>query len=366
MFGPIQRIILGTFLIAWMAAPGNALAQMETMGSEHLLLRMPAERSSVGRDLVSELERCYVFMKRAIGQSLPRKILMVVSWDQPENSCDRRNALITIGMRQQAAAADPRRYLMHNAAKEIARLGLLELSGGAQREDTEFLFEAMTEILVREYDHTSRSLEGAWMISKYLDEMKMLGLATQRSWSGFAFGKRCMRNAAPGITLLITLREIQGRDAPLKFFEALKKNSLASSLSAAFKAPAGEAENTWLKRVREYQPIDEITIAAEAAPELLQTALVPGSVKPGTSIEMQLFFKSRNNNLLPQGIFVRDEHAGLVMQPEPSSDKGVGFVSVRIPIEATRPPGDYRYRVIAIDESGNLRNWTGSYKIVSP
>jgi hypothetical protein len=150
----MHRSILGAFLIAWMSMAGTVVAQMESMGSDHLLLRMPAERSSVGRDLVSELERCYVFMKRAIGQSLPRKILIVASWDQSENICDRQNAMITIGMRQPTATADPNRYLMHSTAKEIARLGLLELSGGAQREDTEFLFEAMTEMLVREYDHT--------------------------------------------------------------------------------------------------------------------------------------------------------------------------------------------------------------------
>jgi|WetSurSiteA1Bulk_404760.scaffolds.fasta_scaffold02670_3 hypothetical protein len=366
MFGPIHRAILGALLVAWMVAPGNVAAQMETMGSEHLILRMPAERSSVGRDLVSELERSYVFMQRAIGQSLPRKILIVASWDQPDNSCDQRNSIITIGMRQPAAAADPKRYLLHNTAKEIARLGLLELSGGAQREDTEFLFEAMTEILVREYDHTSRSLEAAWAISKYLDEMKLLGVATQRSWTGFASGKRCMRNAAPGITLLTTFREIQGRDAPLKLFEALKKNSLAASLAVAFKDPAAEVENIWLKRVREYQPIDEITVTAEDAPQLLQTALVPGSAKPGTTLEMQLFLKSRNNNLLPEGIFVQDEHAGRVLQPQAPSDKGVGYVVVRLPIEGDRPPGDYKYRVTAIDESGNLRSWTGNYKVVSP
>jgi hypothetical protein len=250
---------------------------------------MPAERSSIGRDLASELERCYVFMYRSTGQSLPRKISISVSWDQADSSCSRQNAAITVGMRQPEASADPKGFLMHSAAKEIARLGLLELSGGAQREDTEFLFEGMAEILVHEYAHSSKALDGAWVISRYLDEMKLLGVATQRSWSQFSSGKRCLRSAAPGITLLTTFRELQGREAPMKLFEALRRNSLTASLTAAFKAPAAEIENVWLKRVREYPLVDEITITADEAPQLLQTALVPGSAQPGSIMEVQLF-----------------------------------------------------------------------------
>mgnify|MGYP000477656503 CR=1 FL=1 len=34
--------------------------------------------------------------------------------------------------------------------------------------------------------------------------------------------------------------------------------------------------------------------------------------------------------------------------------------------EADRAPGRYSYRITAIDESGNLRNWTGTYTVAAP
>jgi hypothetical protein len=175
-----------------------------------------------------------------------------------------------------------------------------------------------------------------------------------------------MRSAAPGITLLTTYREMQGRDVPLKVFEALRKNSLTASLTAAFRFPVTEVENAWLKKVREYQPVDEITISAEDAPQLLQTALVPGTAKAGTPLELQLFFKDRDNNLMNEGIFVRDARSGRVTQPQSLSEKVAGYVSVKLSVEADCAPGEYGYQVTAIDESGNLRNWSGTYKVGAP
>jgi hypothetical protein len=364
MLGLVQRAFLIGFLLPLFFAPQNASAQqIETIGSDHILLRMPAERSSIGRDLVSELERCYVFLYRATGQSLPRKVSIFVTWDQEDSSCDRQNAAIIVGMEQPSAETDPRGFLLHSAEKEIARLGLLELSGGARREDTEFLFEGMAEILVHEYSRSSKRLESAWVISKYLDEMKLLGIATQRSWSQFSSGKRCLRTAAPGITLLTTYRELQGREAPMKLFEALRKSSLTASLTSAFKAPVTEIEDVWLKRVREYQIPDEITITGDEAPHLLQTALVPGTGKPGSTVEVQLFLRDRNNNLLPEGVFFRDERTGLLLQAQTPADRGAGYLLVKLPIEPNCPPGEYQYQVTAIDEAGNLRNWKGTYKV---
>ena len=111
----------------------------------------------------------------------------------------------------------------------------------------------MIEILTHEFDHSARSLEAAWTYLAILDQMQMLGLNAQRSWSVFSAGKRFHRSAAPGVTFLTTFRELQGRERPIKLFEALKKASLTESLAMTFKAPAAELENIWLKRVREYQ-----------------------------------------------------------------------------------------------------------------
>jgi hypothetical protein len=354
--------ILGSLLLLSVPLPAQ---RGGNIGSEHVRLRMPADRETLGRDLAADLERCYLYMNRAAGPDLPRKILIVASWEQADNSCDWQNAVVTVGMNQSAAAADPRAYLLHNAAKEMARLGLLVLSGGARREDTEFLFEGMSEILAHEYDHTSRTLEGAWVISKYLDEMKLLGFATQRSWSKFSSGKICLRSAAPGISLLATYRELLGRDSPLKLFEALKKNSLLSSIALAFRSPTAEVESTWIQRVREYQVPEEIIINTEEGPRLLQTAVVPGSVKPGSTVEAQFYFKDRNNNLLPDGVFVLDERTGNVLQPTADSEKGVGYFTVKIPVEPGCPAGDHKFKVTAVDESGNVRHWPGTYKVIA-
>jgi hypothetical protein len=151
----------------------------------------------------------------------------------------------------------------------------------------------------------------------------------------------------------------------MKLFEALRKASLTKSLESAFKAPIAEIENVWLKRVREYRVADEITVAAEEAPKLLQTAYVPDISQPGTTLQVRLFFKDFLGNLLTEGIFVQDERTSRVLQAQAASEKDGGYVVVMIPIESNCPPGQYNFQITAIDESGNLRRWTGSYKVVS-
>ena len=152
-------------------------------------MRMPQARESLGRDAIGEIEQCYTFMNRATGGSLPRKILIDVNWDQPDSGCNRRDTSITIGMNRPDKMVDLRTLLLHKVGREIARLGLLELSGWAQREDTEFLFEGMIEILIHEFVHSSRSLESAWTYCQILDQMQMLGFNAQRSWSVFSAGQ---------------------------------------------------------------------------------------------------------------------------------------------------------------------------------
>jgi hypothetical protein len=362
MLKPLPFFAALTFsLIACLFASGASPAQqLVSAASEHVLLFMPSERESLGREMIADIERCFGFMNRATNESLPRKISITVDFNQPDSSCNLRRSSITLGMSRPLGDLKP--FLFHSAAREIARLGLLALSQGAQREDTEFLFEGMAEILVHEFDHSSRSLEAAWVVSQFLDEMQMLGLGHQRAWSRFSGGKRCHRNASPGITFLTTFRELQDRERPLKLFEALKKKSLTDSLSEAFRAPASELESTWLKRVRAYSAT-EITTAAEEAPELVQTRLVPDTGEPGTAMELRLFIEDSARNLLPDSVFVKDERTGRVLQVQAASEKGVGFLVAIIPVEENCPPGQYKYQVTAIDEAGNLRRWSGSYTV---
>ena len=128
------------------------------------MLQMPSERESLGRELTADLERCYEFMERSINKGLPRRIFITVDWNLSESTSNYRTDSITIGMNQPAAIKDVKGFLFHSIAREIARLGLLNISQGGQREDTEFLFEGMIEILVHEYNHDSRSLISGYLI----------------------------------------------------------------------------------------------------------------------------------------------------------------------------------------------------------
>lgn len=357
--------VLACLLMTGFCVSGSFAAQTGMIASKHVMLQMPSERELLGRELTADIERCYEYMDRSINKRLPRKIFITVDWNLSESTNNYRTDSITIGMNQPAAFKDEKGFLFHGIAREMARLGLLNISQGAQREDTEFLFEGMIEILVHEYDHSSRSLETAWATAHLLDEMQMLGLAQQRSWSAFSGGKRNHRNAAPGITFLQTFRDLQDRERPLKFFEALRNNSLFNGLGIAFKTPAPDLENAWLKKVREFQIPDELTSKADDAPQLVKSEIFPRAAKPGTSMQLKLYIEDAAHDLFAENIFVKDERSGRVYPVQAFSDKNEQFYTLTIPIEASCTAGQYAYQVIAIDESGNLQRWKGSYSVTS-
>jgi hypothetical protein len=352
--------LLSSVLVLSTTSPAQIV---DSSYSEHLRIRVPAERQALGRDAIAELELCYVYMNRATGAGLPRKTLVLITWDQSESSCNYRDGSISIGMNQSAASVSPKAFLLHNAARELAHLGLLQLSQGAQPQDAEFLFEGMIEILAREYEHSTKALDGAWLISGLLDKMQLLGLSTVRSWPTFSGGRRCFRNAAPGITFITTFREDQGRDRPLKFFESIKRYGVSESLEIAFKAPAAELESAWLKKVREYRHEGDITVAPDEVPQLLKSASFPETGTPGGSLDFRIYLKDSAGNVLPQGVFLTDARTGHVVQPKIVSEKGVSYFSAVMPIEADRPPGEYNYEMTVVDESGNLRTWPGKYRV---
>jgi len=346
----------------WILNPASA-QQMGSIKSDHVLMQMASERELLGIEIIADVERCYEFMNRSLEETLPRRILIAVDWEHADSHCNYRDARIMIGMNQPLAMVDERAFLAHSIAREMARFGLLILSQGAQREDTEFLFEGMTEILVHEYNHTSRNLEAAWATSRMLDEMQTLGLANQRAWSSFSGGSRSHRNAAPGITFLKTFRELQGRDRPVKFFAELKKKSLVTGLEAAFKAPIAEIEKTWLNRIREYQIPDEITVNAGDAPQLIKAEANPEVGKPGTEMQLRLYFKNAKADFMTGNVFLKDERSGRVFLAQPSADKNAGFLTGTLHIADNCPPGTYSYQTTAIDEAGNLRRWSGTYVV---
>ncbi len=345
MFRSGRLLVSALCLLLGMSGTGFAPAQqLGRVNSDHVTIELPAERELVGRGLIGDLERCYVYMNRSIGGALPRRVTVTLDWGAAENRCNRRAGHITIGLGRPGADAGGKDGIFHAIAREMARLGLLNISEGAAREDTEFLFEGMIEILVHEFDHSSRSLESAWAIAKLLDAGEGLGLARQRSWTDFSGGVRNHRNAAPGITFLKTFRDLQGRTRPVKFFEALKKRSLLKALEIAFKASGDELERVWLERVRDYRIPEEILVDEARAPRLVRIESVEENLR--------MVIEDTDGDLGAGGVFVRDEGTGGVFQAREEKENDTLVYTVPL------PAGTGSVTIVAVDEAGNLRSWS--------
>ena len=362
MFRPFLAtllLILCAGAILFLPTPASARQFTDRIISEHVRVRIPTEREWFGRDAVMDLERCWQFMDRAIG-AMPRRVLVVVSWDSADATTEYENGTIRIGMQRPAAASDARFFLLHCGGREMARLGLLVLSEGrAAREESRFLLEGMSELLVHEYEASNRNVEGAWVIAHMLDRMKRLGFAQQARWSAFAGTQHSLLTAAPGATFLMTCREQRGRDSLFKFFDALKRSNLQEALSTAFKSTPAVLESTWLQRVRDYDVSQDVTATtAEDAPSLQQMTAV-GSL--GGSLHVRLYLKDRAANLLPEDIFVLDPTSGQIAQAQAGSDGAEQYFAVEMPIEPGRRAGSYELVVTVIDESGNVRSWKKPY-----
>jgi hypothetical protein len=367
MSRPANRAAILIALTLSLVPPAPSQTTDDSIVSQHVRVRIPRERAWLGRDSASDLERCWRFMNAATGGDLPNRILVVIDWNARATAANYEYDSITIAMGQAGREADTRTFLLHSAAREMARLGLYGLSRGASgREGNRFLTEGMAEILVHEYERTSRNLGAAWVICRLLDKMKLLRLSVQSAWTEFSGGRRDLRAASPGITFLMTCRELHGREKVLKLFESLRKANLRESLTATFKTDPVLLEESWLKKVREYQDSGEVTATTdEDAPHLLKAVPAPESGRAGLPLRLDLFVNDATNNLSPWGIFLQDEASGKVLQAQPAAEPGARHCSVSIPVESGRPPGQYNYRITAVDEAGNVRTWTGTYTIVS-
>ncbi len=362
-----HAVTLALLCTALLQTSGDAAAQdvNDAIVSQHVRIRVPMERGWIGLDVIADLERSWVFVNGATGGKMPRRVLVDIRWDESDSRAEPANSLIVIGMNHPAAAVNMRGFLLHSAAREMGRMGLLSLAKeGLAREDSEFLLEGMSEILAREFARTTRSLNGAWILAKLLDRMGLLGLRVQTSWSAFSGGRHDLRAAAPGITFLLTCRDLYGRDKLLKFFTSLSKMRLAESIASTFKTDEAALEAEWLKRVRAYQRAEDFTATTdEEAPRLESAACVPEVIKPGTTVQLRLFIRRGANALLPEGIYVEDEASGKVIQAINPADKEAKYTLAELPIEPGRQPGRYSYKVVALDEGGNIRNWSGTYAV---
>ncbi len=365
----VTRLAIILLFLAFCCSPGieppvilgqGAIARIV---SKHLRMRIPAEREWLGRETIAELERCYVFIHQVTDKGLPRVIQVTVSWGDESSGVSLEEASITVGMNTPAASAGSRAYLLRAAIRGMARMALLELSKrGADRDENRFLLEGMAETLTHEYNRSSRSLSAAWAHSHLMDRIHPLSLAALASWADFSEGRQDLRAASPGITFLMTCRELHSRARLPKLFESLREKPLAEAIVATFRMPAAKLESAWLDQVRKHAVTDNLTVGSEEdAPRLEGMVTEPSVILPGRLLTVRALLVDRNSDLQPESVYIEDVQSGRVARGQAAA--GTGQALLGFQIERERRSGAYSYRLIAIDEAGNLRSWTGTYNV---
>jgi hypothetical protein len=291
---------------------------------------------------------------------------VVADWRRPVSWTRAGEDTLFIGMDDPGAVSNPRGFLLYHAAREMARLALLELSrGGAGREQTLFLLEGMIEIYAHEFRGSSRGLEAAWVLSHLFDQTGTLGLSRLAPWSEFSRGRRDLCATGPGVTFLLTCRQLCGREKLLKLFEGLRNEGLTQACQSAFNMPAASLEQAWLEKVRDYNATSDVTVTAEAeAPALRQAVVDPPTSRAGETVQMRLSVYDPSGDLLPCGIFASDLRSMKVRQVRAGGEAGGEYLLAEVPIDADAAPGKYVVRITAVDGAGNVRNWSREYTLV--
>jgi hypothetical protein len=336
----------------------------QSIVSRHLRLLIAAERQVLGRDNISDLERCWEFVHAAAGGQLPSRVLVVIEWQDAATSIDVERSSITLGMNDPSGLKDANGFLLHSAARGLARLSLSNLMGeGASQPENRFLLDGMSEMLAHEFSNTVRRLGAAWTICHYVDKISPLGLMQLSGRSEFAGGSQDLVAAAPGITFLTFCSEVYGRDRVLKLFDSLAQKSLEDSLAAAFKTRVPVLEAQWLNRVRGYDPQEFSISADEPGPALDRVVFNPEPAKPGTTVGVRLYTHRGRSDLSSAGIFLIDESSGKIRQGHQATSTEGLLTQFEIPVESARQEGQYRVRIVAVDNGGNVRIWEASYTV---
>jgi hypothetical protein len=324
--------------------------------SQHIRIRVPQEREWLARESVPDLERCWQFVHRLLGEKLPRWLVVTLDWRTAVVNSDPDQGTVSIGMLNRAAEPDPKRYIMHRAAREIARLGLLELCrGGSALAESGFLLDGMSEIVAHEFDHTTRTLGGAWVLARLMDRIQPITLRPAPQPARDPGTLHDLRASAVGVTFLMACQEMFGREKVLRLFAALRKASLEESIKSTFKTPARTVEENWLRKVRQY-PLSDATVTSEdEAPTLQQIALAPETTAREGMVQVSLLISDRTGDTPVDGIFVVDGARVLEAQAAPLGRARV--VTVDLPIGKVSVPGPREIQVVAVDEAGNVRVW---------
>jgi len=362
---PFLSLLLMFF---WSNPPAVAQYSGGRVVSDHIQIQMPAERESLGREAINDLERCWAYLKRATDGNLPNKVWLVLTWDSAKSWTDVRKKNITVGMTDPAASVNPSSFLLHRASREMARLALLRMTDeAAANPENAFLLEGMAEILSREFMGSTRALESTWVVAHYLARMEKMGFVRLGNWTAFSAGRQDIRAVAPGVTLFLTCRDEYGREKARKLISSLRKKTLSESIQSNFRRISDEVENIWLERAREFGAPEEVTVTNEKdAPNLSETAFDPPVARPGIPLRIRLLIRDGGRNLSPGGVFVADSESGEILQPEVVNHDGTSYMQVRLPIGQDRSAGEYGIKVTAVDDAGNIRIWDRTYRVELP
>jgi hypothetical protein len=357
-------IALAAVVGAWLSPLLRAGQMDDSIVAKHLRIRIPVERQWLGRQVIAEMERAWEFVESAAGGKLPNRIVVVVQWQDGVSQIDPERGVVTIGMADRSAASDPRAFLIDTTTRELARMALYAYSDNVVPRDAGFLLDGMSEILAREFSHSVRRLAAAWAVCYYLDRISPLDLRQISGRPEVSAAGRDLRSAAPGITFLTLCSELYGRDKVFKLFEHLGRRNLEESISAAFRVPLSTVESEWLARVRKYEASDVSIGGEEEAPELERVVFTPDPAKPGSNLDVQLFTRDGVQDLSSSGIFFLDETSGRVLQGTQGDDGNRTFTRLRLPLDPEQPAGKHALRIIAVDNGGNVRNWTAYYSVI--
>src|SRR5262245_40961859 len=78
--------------------------------SEHVRLRIPAEREWLGRESIGDLERCWRYIDGLTREKLPRSLVVEVAWERLESTISPSEGIISVGMGHPAARSQPQAY----------------------------------------------------------------------------------------------------------------------------------------------------------------------------------------------------------------------------------------------------------------
>jgi hypothetical protein len=355
-------VLLMLFFLGTPAA--RAQSMDDSVVSKHVRIQVPAERMWLGRETITDLETCWGIIDAATHAGLPSRVLVVLDIRSGKSAIDADRGAVTIGLANAGPVKNLKGFLLHGAAREMARLALTNLSGGAAaRPENRFLLEGMSELLAHDTLNTVRQSSAAWVLGYFQDRIKPIGLQDLSAGFGLSEGNHNLQTAAGSMTFLTVCRDLYGRERVLKLFESLAKKSLEQSVTSIFKTSINQLEAEWLDRMRKVNIADVTATVADEAPILEKIQYEPDPASAGAMLQVRIFTRDNGNDLLPDGVFIMDESSDRAFSCRRTTTATAAYSQCTFAVAADARNDPYSLRIIAVDEVGNVRSWNASYAV---